>query len=78
MSRRFGPPAVLGRSRMQKIDKLAHAAKVIALSLPPVLVAVTGLVMLSRRKGATKGTTAAGLIRHRPTAANTGRLGPGA
>jgi hypothetical protein len=36
---------------MQKIDKLAHAAKVIALCLPPVVMSLIGLAAMSRRKG---------------------------
>jgi hypothetical protein len=35
---------------MQKIGKFGHAAKVIALCLPPVIMALTGLAM-SRKKG---------------------------
>ena len=36
----------------QKIDKLAHAAKVLALCLPPVVMSLIGLAALSRKKGA--------------------------
>ena len=36
---------------MQKIDKLAHAAKVVALCLPPVVMSLIGLAALSRKKG---------------------------
>jgi hypothetical protein len=36
---------------MQKIDKFAHAAKVVALCLPPVVMSLIGLAALSRRKG---------------------------
>ena len=36
---------------MQKIDKLAHAAKVVALCLPPVAMSLIGLAVLSRKKG---------------------------
>src|SRR5512134_3330602 len=42
---------------MQEIDKLAHAAKVVALCLPPVVMSLIRLAALSRRKG---GATAAG------------------
>jgi hypothetical protein len=41
---------VLGRSFMGKIDKLAHAAKVVALCLPPVVRSPIGLAALSRKK----------------------------
>ena len=37
---------------MQKIDKFAHAAKVVALCLPPVVMSLIGLAALSRKKGA--------------------------
>jgi hypothetical protein len=36
---------------MQKIDKFAQAAKVVALCLPPVVMSLIGLAALSRRKG---------------------------
>ncbi|MGZ9093139.1 MAG: hypothetical protein ACXW3T_16570 [Rhodoplanes sp.] len=36
---------------MHKIDKLAHAAKVVALCLPPVVMSLIGLAALSRKKG---------------------------
>jgi hypothetical protein len=42
---------ILGRDCMQKIDKVAHAAKVVALCLPPVVRALIGLAALSRKKG---------------------------
>ena len=35
----------------QKIDKLAHAAKVVALCLPLVVMSLIGLAAMSRRKG---------------------------
>jgi hypothetical protein len=35
---------------MQKINKFAHAAKVAALCLPPVVMSLIGLAALSRRK----------------------------
>lgn len=35
---------------MQKIDKFAHAAKVVALCLPPVVMSLIGLAALSRKK----------------------------
>jgi hypothetical protein len=41
------------KSEMQKIEKLAHAAKVIALCLPPVVMSLVGLAALSRKKGGT-------------------------
>ena len=39
---------------MQKIDKVAHAAKVVALCLPPVAMSLIGLAAMSRKskKGA--------------------------
>jgi hypothetical protein len=36
---------------MQKIDKFAHAAKVIALCVPPAVVSLIGLAAMSRMKG---------------------------
>ncbi len=36
---------------MQKIDKLAHAAKIVALCLLPVVMSLIGLAALSRKKG---------------------------
>jgi hypothetical protein len=42
---------------MQKIDKFAHAAKVIALCLPPVVTSLVWLAALSRKK---RGTIVAG------------------
>jgi hypothetical protein len=42
---------IFGRTCMQKIDKFAHAAKVVALCLPPVLMSLIGLAALSRKKG---------------------------
>jgi hypothetical protein len=36
---------------MQKIDKFAHAIKVVALCLPPVVMSLIGLAGLSRKKG---------------------------
>ena len=38
---------------MQKVGKLEHAAKVIALCLPPVIMSLIGLAALSRKKGGT-------------------------
>jgi hypothetical protein len=35
---------------MQRIDKFAHAAKVVALCLPPVAMTLIGLAALSRKK----------------------------
>ena len=39
---------------MQKMDKVAHAAKVVALCPPPVVMSLIGLAVLSRRKGGAK------------------------
>jgi hypothetical protein len=36
---------------MQKIDKFANAAKVVALCLPPVAMSLVGLAALSRKRG---------------------------
>ena len=36
---------------MQKIDKFAHAAQVVALCLPPVVMSLIGLAGLSRKRG---------------------------
>lgn len=36
---------------MDKIEKLAQAAKVAALCLPPITMALIGLAALSRKKG---------------------------
>lgn len=36
---------------MQTIDRLAHAAKVVALRLPPVVMSLIGLAAVSRKKG---------------------------
>jgi hypothetical protein len=41
---------ILGSNQMQKIDRLAHAAKVVALCLPPVVMSLIGLATLSRKK----------------------------
>jgi hypothetical protein len=38
---------------MRKIGKFGRAAEVIALCLPPVLMALTGLAAMSRKKGGT-------------------------
>jgi hypothetical protein len=40
---------------MQKIDTLAHAAKVVALCLPPVIMSLIGLAALSRKKRGSHG-----------------------
>jgi hypothetical protein len=37
--------------KLEKISKLAHAAKVVALCLPPVVMSLIGLAALSRKKG---------------------------
>jgi hypothetical protein len=42
---------IFGRNQMQKIDRLAHAAKVVALCLPPVVMSLIGLAALSRKEG---------------------------
>jgi hypothetical protein len=39
------------RNQMQKIDTLTHAAKVVALCLPPLVMSLIGLAGLSRKKG---------------------------
>ena len=36
---------------MRKLGKLEHAAKVVALCLPPVVMSLIGLAVLSRKKG---------------------------
>jgi hypothetical protein len=36
---------------MRKTDPFAHAAKVVALCLPPVIMSLIGLAALSRKKG---------------------------
>jgi hypothetical protein len=36
---------------MQKIGKLEHATKVVALCVPPVVMSLIGLQALSRKKG---------------------------
>lgn len=36
---------------VRKIDTFAHAAKVVALCLPPVVMSLIGLAALSRKKG---------------------------
>jgi hypothetical protein len=41
----------LEKLESQKIDKLTHAVKVIALCLPPVVMSLVGLAALSRNKG---------------------------
>ena len=38
---------------MRKLGKLEHAAKVVALCLPPVVMSLIGLAALSRKKGVT-------------------------
>jgi len=49
------PPAAVPASRrapaMQQIDKVRHAAKVVALSLPPMIISLLGLALLSRKTG---------------------------
>ena len=42
---------------MQKIDKFAHAIKVVALCLPPVVMSLIGLAGLSREEGWRGGMT---------------------
>ena len=41
---------------MQKIGKVGHAAKVIALCLPPAVMSLIGLAALSRTKGRADGS----------------------
>jgi hypothetical protein len=36
---------------MQKINEFSHAARVVALCLPPVVMSLIGLASLSRNKG---------------------------
>ncbi len=45
---------------MPKIDKFAHAAKVVALILPPVMMSLIGLALSRKKNGAT------GLAGNRP------------
>lgn len=49
---------------MQKIDKVAHAAKVVALCLPPVAMSLIGLAAMSRKS---KKGAAVALADKRPT-----------
>jgi hypothetical protein len=48
--RRLTRRIIFGRNQMQKIDKFAHAAKVVAMCLPPVVMSLIGLAALSRKK----------------------------
>ncbi len=59
---------------MQKIDKFANAAKVVALILPPVVMSLIGLAALSRKKG---GTAAIADKRSAPSANAPRRSGAG-
>lgn len=52
---------------MKKVDRRGNAAKVVALCLPPVLMAIAGLVGISRRKDA----TVAARSTHAPTVRST-------
>ena len=61
---------ILGPDYMQKIDKVTHAAKVVALCLPPVMMSLIGLAALSRKKG---GMVSA-LKRRTPTPPSTSRI----
>lgn len=65
---------ILGRNRMYKIDKFAHAAKVVALCLPPVMMSLIGLAALSRKKG---GAVVVAGKRPAPTRGATRRSGTG-
>jgi hypothetical protein len=47
----------LEKSESQKIDKLTHAVKVIALCLPPVVMSLVGLAALSWNKAGTAVTS---------------------
>ena len=46
------PPSAEGGFQLgvKKIDKLGHAARVCAISLPPVIGVLTGLVVFQRKK----------------------------
>ena len=57
---------------MQIIDKFAHAAKVVTLWLPPVVMSLIGLAPLSRNKSG-----AAVLAGKRPTPRPARRTGSG-
>lgn len=59
---------------MLKIDKFVHAAKVVALCLPPVLMSLIGLAALSRKKG---GAVVVAGKRPRPRGGATRRSGTG-
>lgn len=58
---------------MRKLGTLKHAAKVIALCLPPVVMSLIGLAALSRKKGA---VVVAGK-QSQPTRPDTQRAGAG-
>ncbi len=57
---------------MQKMDKLAHAAKVVALCLPPVMMSLIGLAALSRKKGGIVSPLKQRTPTPRPTSRNRG------
>lgn len=59
---------------MLKIDKFAHAAKVVALCLPPVVMSLIGLAALLRKKG---GAVVDAGKRPAPTRGATQRNGTG-
>ena len=59
---------------MQKIDKFVHAAKVVALCLPPVVMSLIGLAALLRKKG---GTTVVAGKRPDPAPGTVRRTGTG-
>jgi hypothetical protein len=59
---------------MQKFDKFAHAAKVVALCLPPVVMSLIGLAALSRKKD---GAVVVAGKRPAPTRGATRRIGTG-
>lgn len=46
---------IFGGNRMQMITTLAHAAKVVALCRPPVVMSLIGLATLPRKKGGAAG-----------------------
>lgn len=57
---------------MRRIDKFRHAARIVALSLPPVAMALIGLALSSRKKGG-----ADAVAGKRPAADATRREGRG-
>jgi hypothetical protein len=65
---------IFGRNQMQKIDNLAHAARVVALCLPPVVMSLIGLAALSRKKG---GAVVVASKKPTPTRGSVRRSGTG-